>query len=290
MKFSFDFEATQFSERIISIGCVASNGGQFKTLVKPAKKKDKVNKFITTLTGITNEMLENAPSADVAFNALFDFILLNEDSEPSEFYCYGDCDKKFIERTIIHMNDTRAVMFAKGLQQSLKDFSKDVKRFFETENNISLRKMYMLVAHMEDFEQKHDALEDAIMLNEVITHLYEVCTKSDIEKINAMKSVPRPCPEGTTKAPRKFVEWPKNLWEADTDADENNWYISAASGPHTKYFDSMETAVMWVIKYCTSGVSIKKAEHRKKIEEKITLGLETDKKSYSFEWNINKGE
>ena len=28
----------------------------------------------------------------------------------------------------------------------------------------------------------------------------------------------------------------------------------------------------------------------KKIEEKITLGLETDKKSYSFEWNINKGE
>ena len=288
MKFSLDFEATQFSERIISIGCAASNGAKFKTLVKPTKKKDKVNKFITSLTGITNEMLAEAPNADVAFNALFDFILMNEDDEPSEFYCYGDCDKRFIERTIVGMTDTRAIMFAKGLYQSLKDFSKNVKQFFETENSISLRKIYMLIAHIDDFEQTHDALEDAIMLNEVINHLYEVCSKSDIEIIKSMKSVPRPCPPGTTKAPKKFVEWPNDLWAAETDADENNWYISATSGPHTKYFDTMDTAVMWIIRYCTSGVSIKKEEHRNKVRDRIILGLENNKKSYSFEWKMNK--
>ena len=54
MRFFVDFEATQFSNRIISIGCVAANGNTFSTLVKPGKKK--ITKFITDLTGITNEI------------------------------------------------------------------------------------------------------------------------------------------------------------------------------------------------------------------------------------------
>ena len=44
MKFYLDFEATRFSNRIISIGCVAENGNTFSTLVKPGKKK-KVDSF-----------------------------------------------------------------------------------------------------------------------------------------------------------------------------------------------------------------------------------------------------
>ena len=46
MKFYLDFEATRFSNRIISVGCVAENGKTFYSLVKPGKKK-KVDKFIT---------------------------------------------------------------------------------------------------------------------------------------------------------------------------------------------------------------------------------------------------
>ena len=57
MKFCLDFEATRFSNRIISIGCVAENGNTFYTLVKPVNKA-KVDRFITELTGITNAMLE----------------------------------------------------------------------------------------------------------------------------------------------------------------------------------------------------------------------------------------
>ena len=66
MKFYLDFEATRFSNRIISIGCVAENGATFYTLVKPGDKK-KVDKFITELTGITNEMLATAPDSDAAY-------------------------------------------------------------------------------------------------------------------------------------------------------------------------------------------------------------------------------
>ena len=33
MKFYIDFEATQYTENIISIGCVAENGDSFSSLV-----------------------------------------------------------------------------------------------------------------------------------------------------------------------------------------------------------------------------------------------------------------
>ena len=67
MNYYIDFEATQFKHKIISIGCVSDNGKTFQTLVKPVNKA-KVDNFITELTGITKSMLENAPTADEAFN------------------------------------------------------------------------------------------------------------------------------------------------------------------------------------------------------------------------------
>ena len=60
MNFYVDFEATQFSGHIIQIGCVNENGQQFQSLVKPPEG-EKITEFITNLTGITNEMLAEAP-------------------------------------------------------------------------------------------------------------------------------------------------------------------------------------------------------------------------------------
>ena len=45
MNFYLDFEAMRFSNRIISIGCVAGNGATFTTLVQHRTKK-KIDKFI----------------------------------------------------------------------------------------------------------------------------------------------------------------------------------------------------------------------------------------------------
>ena len=102
MNFYIDFEALQFSEQIINIGCLAENGKSFETYVKPPKG-EKVNKFITDLTGITNEMLAGAPSADEAFSDLFDFIIDNSDDTKPCYYCYGDSDKGFIAKTLKKM-------------------------------------------------------------------------------------------------------------------------------------------------------------------------------------------
>ena len=46
MNFYIDFEANQFSDRIISIGCVSESNKTFYTLVKPCKDKEKLTSFI----------------------------------------------------------------------------------------------------------------------------------------------------------------------------------------------------------------------------------------------------
>ena len=76
MKFFIDFEALQYNNFIISIGCVCENGNQFSSFVKPPKGKT-VSKFITELTGITDETLADAPSIDEAFNSFYLFIIDN---------------------------------------------------------------------------------------------------------------------------------------------------------------------------------------------------------------------
>ena len=59
MKFYIDFEATQFTEQIISIGCIDEVGNSFYSLVKPQLENFKISNFITELTGISKNDLIN---------------------------------------------------------------------------------------------------------------------------------------------------------------------------------------------------------------------------------------
>lgn len=287
MKFYIDFEATQYSERIINIGCIASNGATFSTLVKPTRKKDKVTKFITELTGITNEMLITAPSADEAFNSFFDFVLENSPTEPNEFYCYGNCDTTFIERTMHDMTDTRAVTFAHRLQHSLIDYATFVKNYFKMDNDIALKKVYSLILK-DDVIQRHDALEDAQMLYTVVENLQEKCIPADKKKIAAMPKIEKPkmvTANKLKKAPEKFINWPANKWTADTGADETNWVICGGVHNYVKYFDSMDTAVLWVMRYLSNGMSPKNLDHYEIVKRKIEKGINEGALSYNFSWS-----
>ena len=286
MRFFIDFEATQFSERIINIGCIADNGATFSTLVKPTHKKDKVTKFITELTGITNEMLATAPSADEAFNAFFDFVLEQSPMGMNQYYCYGDSDAGFIGRTIGDMRNTRAIAFAKMLQHSLIDYSGEVKNYFQVGNNIALRKVYALI-QAEEVVQHHNALEDAQMLFEVVNNLKNKCVPEDKGKFATMPKAEKPVPNPTNKlknAPEKFINWPSNKWDAET-GDSENWTICGAIGKQTKYFDSMETAILWVMRYMSCGMSPKNLTHYEIVKAKIEKGLNGNVNSYNIEWS-----
>lgn len=166
MNFYLDFEATQFSNEIISIGCVADNGARFSCFVKPHDKK-KLTKFITELTGITQEMLDcDGVSADKAFLAFYQFV--KENNEPGKvptYYCYGNNDKDFIKHTVQHMTNFEAIIFASSVQALLVDYSNTVKSYLFN-RGLALKKLVALIRHVDEVEQCHDALDDALMLKE----------------------------------------------------------------------------------------------------------------------------
>ena len=296
MNFYLDFEATRFSKRIISIGCVAGNGATFETLVKPVNKA-KVDQFITELTGITNEMLATAPSADEAFNQLFDFIELNNtDGTCPKYYVYGNSDVEFVEHTVKYMTDARACMCAQALQGTMIDYATTEKRFFNVKSDFALRKIYMLIKSVQDMEQEHDALKDALMLQTVAENLYDKCKPADKTILATMVTPKKPSLNGTkATAPAIFTGW--NLykkWDAPTNADENNWVIKAIDQHRGAdcpvYFDNLDTAALWIIKYVSRQLSPKKPEHIERVKAAITKSNVDGKCRYNCYWTIKKGE
>ena len=290
MNFYLDFEATRFSNRIISIGCVADNGQSFQTLVKPGSKK-KVDKFITELTGITNEMLENAPSADEAFRNLYSFIEDNSDGEQPSYYVYGNSDADFLKATLKNMEDPLACVTAQAIAGNLIDYAAIVKKFFVVKNDMALRKVYMLIQADESFVQKHDALEDAKMLETVVSHLHDKCKPEDKDTILAMPSQSRP-QSNKNAAPDIFREWSRlnvSKWEANTLANKNTWTVKCVDNQtkQIKYFNSFTTAALWLIRYSVRNVSPKNSDAVQKIENAIKAAYQNNKSRYGCTWEYN---
>lgn len=273
MNFYLDFEATQFSERIISIGCVSENGKTFHTLVKPVNG-DKVNNYITELTGITNEMLENAPTADQAFNSFFDFVISTNDSAMPSYFCYGSGDKIFIEKTVKYMTDVRAISFAVSVQTMLIDYAKEVRSYLSI-NGISLKKLIALVRHTEDVKQVHDAMDDAMMLKECIEGIDSIdksmitTTQPKVTVENMKRSIKLPGMFFTKKENEylkdlRMVQWGCHTKADDIigDATEDNWQVKLThiSTGKVKYFSAPWVAAMFFNGYVRTGRSPKEAK------------------------------
>lgn len=291
MRYFIDFEATQFKQTIISIGCYCENGQSFYCLVRPSGK-DKLSGYITKLTGITKEMLDKSGlTADEAFNNLFAFIESTTDGSVPQYYCYGNNDQEFIENTIAYMKDTFAIMVALAIKGGLIDYSKEVKKFFNMSNPFSLRKIYTFLRE-EEVDMCHNALEDAQMLALVVNNLKEKCTLADKDKISAIpKEVKPELTNPPKKAPQKFIEWPNDKWEADTCGPDQTPAVKAiGQNGKEKTFDSIDTAVMWAIRYLTTGMSIKKDEHIKKVKQKIIESAKKNKNSYNLKWYLMEKE
>ena len=278
MNFYLDFEATQFSNRIISIGCTNERGATFKTLVKP--NNGKVNNFITELTGITEEMLEDAPNPDEAFNAFAKWAYINSENTRPKYYCYGNSDGDFIDATIRTMSDFKAISFAASVKALLVDYSTVVKDYLCV-GQVALKKVVALIDNSDEAVQRHDALEDAEMLRKVVENLRTKCTPADVEKLKSIKSTPKP--KNKKNAPAIFVSWPNkpsNKFLVDTLADETNYVIKCESDSNVKYFDSFDTATLWVIKYFIKGKSPKKTGDMDSIRHKIKMAVVNCRQSY----------
>lgn len=189
MDIYFDFEATQFSERVIAIGATCEYG-DFDCLVSSFKKK--ITPFITQLTGITKEMVEGAPTADEAFSDLYQWIAEVNPGEPLFYHCYGDTDRVFLRKTAEKIEDANIAKFIYKLADSMIDDSKVVCRYFHAKSI----GVHRALTHFEPEigAQDHDPLNDAILLRSLMEHIeiaepLEVVPEEEEEK--PVKKVPK---------------------------------------------------------------------------------------------------
>lgn len=292
MNYYIDFEATRFSNKIISIGCVNSYGERFYTLVKP--KNEKIDKFISELTGISAELLEEVGVwADFAFSDLFNFIRSTNDGTAINYYCYGNADKDFIKHTLPDMEDARAILCAQAIAGNLIDYSDVIQKFFNSEEALSLRKVFMFINSQTEFVQQHNALEDAEMLKTVVEHLKERCEPEDSDRIKAIPSQKKVFVSSNPNiTPKLVIRWSRsgcNRWTADTSAtpEKHKFYCIDETSGRIKYFNDINIAAIWIAKYI-----LKIKDYNKTILSTIKNELEDALNNraikYNFLWRIKE--
>lgn len=201
MKYFIDLEATQFSNEIISIGCVREDGETFYSLVNVAKNK--MTNFITELTGITKEDVATAPSSDEVFTNFYNWII--QDETKAQFFCYGNSDLGFIRKNLNKATTIKAQMALSVLALHLIDYSKCVERHFGLIKSIGLKKVIAYYRQVEEVEQNHNALEDALFLKEIYDRINDEddvveCPFPGYEKPIKPEVAPKP----TTNISRKL--------------------------------------------------------------------------------------
>ena len=260
MKYFIDFEATQYTNEIISVGCVDENGREFYTLVQPHKMK-RLTKFITELTGITTEDLQNAPTVDEAFSVFYDWL---DSSEPAEFYCYGYSDKEFVRRTLSYAASFYAQCGLCLIKNNLVDFAQTVKTHFLISKDIALVKV---VEHYrkEAIDQSHNALEDALLLKEVYDNL----------KNEVITECPFPDHQTANKA------------ESETDpVGKAAVHIEAVKGNTTVYFPSYKKAADWVMRSLIPKNTTVTDKTKSRISNHIRRAIEKDEHYFGFKWYL----
>ena len=235
MNFYLDFEATQYTSRIISIGCVDDLGNTFKTLVA-LKKKDDVGKYVSQLTGITKEMLATAPSADEAFNMFYNWVLKHSDGGVPKYFCYGDADAVFIKNTIKIMSDFQAITFATSICTLMEDYSLFVSEYLQSQQ-IALKKVVALVQHSDEVIQSHDALEDAEMLRLVVNKL-----QTNVPAVSSQQPILPVVSEPKVKRAPIIPNAPVSIF-----GDPVNYKVKCWSKENIYYFKSLRSAALWVM-------------------------------------------
>lgn len=287
MKVFIDIEANQFSGHMMSIGCACENGETFYSLVA-LPKGEKPTKFITNLTGITREDLSTASSPDKVFNELASFLKNVSYEEPHfEFYCYGNEDPVFINRTIKHMTDFQAIILAMSIAGNLIDYSKEVQKYYGNfkSNPPSLHNAYSFVIAKEN-EQKHNALEDAMMLKTVYEKLFKISIPADGEKVYGKPRVREEI--GKKKEIPDYVRvWLNgniSKWKAPT-GNTGPEMLYCKIGNKIKKFSSIEEAAYWCIVFNGLG-SPKKEDNFNRVAAKVRKALQDGKPYLTGTWGL----
>lgn len=271
MDFYLDFEATQFSERVIAIGCTNMASMEFDMLCKPRKDKAKVTRFITELTGITQEEIDEAESTETAFRmlqrAMQDAIAEEEDYSPCFYHVYGDCDKEFLLRSAKDVEDQEVKEFMTKLAESLIDDSKHVRQYFHAKSIGLHRALQYFFPNIP--EQDHDPLHDAQMLGTLMYQIKRANPLEDCPFVQCMK------PSGPNTS--EIIRHTKNR-KADATYQIRVYFPNSCKAP-IHIFYSLEDAQLFTYNTAVSKAGKKGGKPGKeKIYTNVAHAVETGEK------------
>lgn len=277
MKYFIDFEATQFSNEIISIGCVRENGDTFYSLVHSNKK---LTDFIIKLTGLTQEMINEAPSANEVFKDFWNWCH-EVDSNP-EFYCYGNCDTGFVKATFNKTTDFTAASMLGYLSLKLVDYAPIVRSKFGLIKDISLVKIAEYFKG-EEITQRHNALEDALLLKYVAENIENTIGVVDDPFFETWKKkiIVEP------KCPAIHYDLPEGK-ELEISTDENNFKVfRMKKGKVVQEYKNYADAVAWVYAQMPNPQEKEKVILRN-VFKNIRKAATGNKQYFSYRWRFEK--
>jgi DNA polymerase III epsilon subunit-like protein len=270
MKYFIDFEATQFSKEVISIGCVREDGQTFYSLIAPVDGK--ITPFITNLTGITAEAVANAMNPDYVFEKFYEWAFTDKDNTP-DFYCWGDSDVDFLQHTFKRTTSLTARFAIGYMCGSLIDYSKMVsKRVNMDGKNLALLRVQKCFD--PNSTQNHNALDDAVMLY----NIYKEITNRPIEEIK--KLIRAEYPQDIESV--KYVRWNQMNYPVGTICILNKHKVA------TMTFANVHEAAEWIIKEKVSAEQQATANVTN-IEKKILKAC-NGTNYYAMKWVMVKEE
>ena len=231
MNYFIDFEATQFSEEIISVGCIREDGETFYALVAPVEGK--ITPFITNLTGITKEMLKDALSPDRVFELFYDWMFADSTDTP-EFFVWGNSDKNFIRHTCHRTNSVKARIALGYIGASMKDYGRICKKNLKWGSEHGLLKT--LQKFEIDAEQNHNSLDDAIMLKKVYDYMHMTSEDKLAELFLTWLKTPK------VETKKEIVETPEIKLE---DLEDGTIYFKNKK-KIVASFKNVDDAVSWI--------------------------------------------
>ena len=203
----FDIETTgldsEFDE-IIEIGAIKVDNykliDEFHSLIKP---ENEIDEFITSLTGITNDMVENAPTIEKVLpkflNFIGDKILIGHNVNFDINFVYDEMVN--LGLGIVNNNYVDTMRLSRILLPELSHHRlKDLAKYYEI-----------------DTEGSHRASKDVQITNEIYLNLYN-------EMINKFGSLDEFLSHQKRKKNIRF----SNIKAQTTDIDENNPFYNKA--------------------------------------------------------------
>lgn len=241
-----DFEASQYTQEIISVGAVTDDGQEFYSLVKTDHK---VGNFVSGLTGIQQIDVDIAATPDNVFDELFCWLQkVFPKNDKIQFICYGNSDIGFAVNTLRNLRKSmNAQAVLSMIICNMVDYSEYVKAFFGLSKYVSLLKVAQYYSNGEA-TQDHNALNDARLLKYIYNKIQE----------------------GAPLVDNPFEEYMEKIEVYDT---ENNL---------VETFYGMISAVKWVKEI----THMPKESQRKRIKNKILAAAQQKQTYCGFNWVV----